>query len=201
MGRCAVFAGGFDVAVAAHLCGGDDAYPVINALDSSGPQALLTTTQGGGHTRYGMYETIRVLAEEQIDPESLAAVRDRHARYFPEQVESWWTTWDSPDQRLAWTGSTRVPANLRAGFYWAAEHGDIVTATKIAAHTAMFAQSLQRYEPVGWAERAARRSDRRRRGPAAPAVHGGPFCSQIGRPETGVAYARRAAELKMRTRS
>jgi predicted ATPase len=195
LARCAVFAAGFDAAAATELCDVNE-YELLDALDSLVRKSLMTTTQVGGHTRYGLYETIRLFAEEQIDPVSLAEVRDRHARYFAEQIEAWWTTWDSPDQRLALEWVDVEFANLRAGFYWAADHGDIVTATKIAAHTAVFAQSLSRYEPVGWAEEllaAATVADV----PQLPRLYAAAaFCSQIGRPDSGREYARRAAELE-----
>jgi tetratricopeptide (TPR) repeat protein len=142
-----------------------------------------------------LYETIRLFAEEQIDPVGLADVRDRHARYFAEQVQAWWTMWDSPDQRLALDRVEVEFANLRAGFSWAAERGDIVTATKIAAHSAMFSQSLQRYEPAAWAEElldGATAADV----PQLPRLYtAAAFCSQIGRPDTALEYAQRAATL------
>ena len=71
----------------AQLCGVNDAYAVLDGLDSLVRKSLMTATQVGGHTSYGLLETIRLFAEERIDPASLAAVRDRHARYFAEQVE------------------------------------------------------------------------------------------------------------------
>jgi predicted ATPase len=195
LGHCAVFAGGFDLAAAAQLCGGNE-YELLDVLDSLVRKSLLTTTQVGGHTRYGMYETIRLFAEEQIDPASLAAVRDRHAHYFAEAVEGWWTMWDSPDLRVAVDRVDVEFANLRAGFYWAAEGGHIVAATKIAAHAAMFAQTLQRFEPVGWAEElldAAIAADVAQ----LPRLYAGAaYCCEIGRPARGVEYARRAAELE-----
>jgi predicted ATPase/class 3 adenylate cyclase len=194
LGRCAVFAGGFDVAAAAHVCDINE-YEVLDVVDSLVRKSLMTATQVGGHTRYGMYETIRLFAEEQIDRMSLTAVRDRHARYFAEQVEGWLTMWDSPDQRIAVDRVDVEFANLRAGFYWAAERGDIVAATKIAAHTALCAQSLQRYEPVGWAEElldAATAADV----PQLPRLYtAAAFCSNTGRPDAGLQYARRGAEL------
>jgi hypothetical protein len=191
-----VFAGGFDVAAAAHLCGGDDAYAVIDELDSLVRKSLMTVAQVGGHTRYGLYETIRLFAEEAIDPLTLAEVRDRHARYFAEQVEGWWTMWDSPDHGLAVRCVDDEFANLRAGFSWAADRGDVVTATQIAAHTAMFVQSLQRYEPVGWAEElldAATAADV----PQLPRLYtAAAYCSNPGRPDAGLQYARIGAELE-----
>ena len=42
-------------------------------------------------------------------------------------------------------------ANLRVGFRWACDRGDIDTAAAIAAH-AQVAFALQWFEPVGWAE-------------------------------------------------
>jgi hypothetical protein len=195
LGRCAVFAGGFDLAAATELCDGANAYELLDILDSLVRKSLMTTAQVGGHTRYGLYETIRLFAEEQMDPVALVAVRDRHARYFAEQVESSWTRWDSPDQRLALDWVESEFANLRTGFYWAADHGEIVTATRIAAHAAMFAMSLQRYEPVGWAEElleAATTADV----PQLPRLYAAAaFCSQIGRPDTGLEYARRALKF------
>jgi tetratricopeptide (TPR) repeat protein len=194
LARCAVFAGGFDLAAAAQLCD-RPTYELLDILDSLVRKSLMTTTQIRGHTRYGLYETIRLFAEEQIDPVTLAGLRDRHARYFAEQVQQRWTTWDTPDQRLALDWVEAEFANLRSGFYWAADNGDIVTATKIAAHTAMFCQSLQRYEPVGWAEEllaAATTADVAQ----LPRLYtAASYCSQIGRPDTGLEYARRAVEL------
>jgi predicted ATPase len=193
--RCAVFAGGFDLAAAAELCASANAYELLDLLDSLVRKSLMTTTQIGGHTRYGLYETIRLFAEEHLDPTALAAVRHRHARYFAEQVEGWWARWDSPEQYLALDWVEAELANLRAGFYWAADHGDLVTATRIAAHTANFAMSLQRYEPVGWAEElleAAITADV----PQLPRLYAAAaFCSQTGRLDTGLEYARCAAEL------
>jgi predicted ATPase len=195
LGRCAVFAGGFDLAAVAHLDGSANAYDLLDILDSLVRKSLMNTAQVGGRTRYGLYETIRLFTEEQIDPATLAADRERHAHYFAEEVEPWWTRWDSPDQRLALDWVAAEFANLRGAFYWTADGGDLVTATRIAAHTVMFCQSLQLYEPVGWAEgllAAATTADVAQ----LPRLYtAAAFCAHIGRPDTGVEYARRAAEL------
>src|SRR5262249_50048869 len=82
------------------------------------------------------------------------------------------------------------------GFYWAADHGDIVTATQIAAHTANFVMPLERFEPVGWAEEvldAATTADVAQ----LPRLYAAAaFCSQTGKPDTGLEYARRAVDLE-----
>ena len=43
-------------------------------------------------------------------------------------------------------------ANLRAAFRWAMETSDVVRAATIAAHTALVAVPLQRFEPSAWSE-------------------------------------------------
>jgi predicted ATPase len=194
--RCAVFAGGFDLAAAAELCGPANAYEMLDVLDSLVRKSLMTTIQLGGHTRYGLYETIRLFAEEHIDSVALAGLRDRHAHYFADQVQQWWARWDGPDQRLALAWVEAELANLRAGFYWSADHGDLVTATKIAAHTAMFAISLQSYEPVGWAEELLEAATTADVAQLPRLYTAAAFCSQIGRPDTGLEYARRAVKLE-----
>jgi len=101
----------------------------------------------------------------------------------------------SPLQRLALDQVDAEFANLRAGLYWAAGRGDIDTATRIAAHTAMFTEPLQRFEAVGWAEEllaAASAVDV----PQLPRLYAAAaLCCLTGQPDTGLDYARRAAEL------
>jgi hypothetical protein len=60
--------------------------------------------------------------------------------------------WDGPGQRAALDWVDVEFANLRARFRWAADRDDLATAAAIAAHTAMLALPLERYEPAGWAE-------------------------------------------------
>ena len=132
---------------------GLDEYAVLDLLDSLVRKSLVTAEQVGGHARYGMLETIRQFAEEQLAATgTIDEVRDRHARYFAEQAVAHWDIWDGPRQRVAVDWVDVEFANLRAGFRWAADHGDLVTAAAIAAHTTMLGYALQRFEPVGWAD-------------------------------------------------
>ena len=81
LGRCAVFAGGFDLAAATHLLRRLDEYTVLDVVDSLVRKSLVTVEQLGGHARYGMLETIRQFAEEQLAAtDTHREVRDRHAR-------------------------------------------------------------------------------------------------------------------------
>ena len=171
LGRCAVFAGGFDLAAATHLCDPFDEYTVLDVLDSLVRKSLITVEQHGGHARYGMYETIRQFAEEQLAAtDNIADIRDRHARYFAAQAVAHWDLWDGPGQRVALDWVDVEFANLRAGFRWAADRHDLVTATAIAAHTTLLGQVLMRYESVGWAEEILDHGGHRRRAPTSSPV-------------------------------
>ena len=192
-----MFAGGFDRATAAHLVDEPDAYAVLDGLESLVRKSLVTVDQAGGHARYGMFETIRQFAEEQLAASgSIEVVRDRHATYYANQAMAQWTRSDGPRQSetLAWVDTEF--ANLRAAFQWSTERNDLVTATAVAAHTTMLANGLQRYEPVGWAEQLL---------PAATAAGvrqlprlytAASQCSYTLRPADGILYTERAVSLE-----
>jgi len=152
--RCSVFAGGFDLAAAGHLCGDRlDDYDVLDRLDSLVRKSLVTTERVGAHVRYGMLETIRQFAEEQLAAiGDSVKVRDRHAAYFAQQAITHWALWEGPSYRQAAEWVDIEFANLRAGFRWAADHDDLMTATAIAAHTTTLGYYLQLFEPMVWAE-------------------------------------------------
>jgi predicted ATPase len=61
LARCAVFVGGFDLAGAVVVCGGEgwDEYALLDVVDSPVRKSLVTAEQVSGHTRYGLLETIR----------------------------------------------------------------------------------------------------------------------------------------------
>jgi tetratricopeptide (TPR) repeat protein len=192
----AVFADGFDLESAWQICGaGLDEYVVLDLLDSLVRKSLITVEHVGGHTRYGMLETIRQYAEDQL-ADSSNEVRDRHASYFAEQAVAHWEIWDGPRQRVALDWVDVELANLRAGFRWAADGADLVSATAIAAHTAPLAQTLQRYEPVGWAEEllaAASAADVDQ----LPRLYlAASLCAYLGRPADALAYAQTALRLE-----
>ena len=149
---CAVFAGGFDVVAATHLHGGDaDEIRVLDLLDSLIRKSMVTVDHAGARTRYGMLETIRHYALEQLSADAADDLRSRHARYFAAQVVEQWMVWNGPRQREALDWVEAEFANLRTGFRWASECRDLPTATAIAAHSALLTWTLQGFEPVGWA--------------------------------------------------
>ncbi len=170
---------------------------MLDLLDSLVRKSLVTAEQVGGHTRYGLLETIRQFAEEQLAATgTIDQVRDRHARYFAEQAVAHWDIWDGPRQRVALDWVDVELANLRAGFRWAADRGDLATAAAIAAHTTLLAFALQRFEPAGWAEEilaAAAAADL----PQLPRLYtAASLCSFTGRPDAAVGYAQTAVALE-----
>jgi predicted ATPase/class 3 adenylate cyclase len=155
LNHVSVFAGGFDLAAARAVLGpdGGDEYAVLDVVDSLVRKSLVVVERAGGHARYGLLETVRQFAQDQLAATgSSGEVRDRHARYFAEQAVAHWDMWDGPDQRVAVDWVDLEFADLRAGFRWAADQDDLTSAAAIAAHTAMLAFVLVRSEPAGWAE-------------------------------------------------
>ncbi len=66
--RCAMFAGGFDLAAVAAINGADalDEYAVLDLLDALVRKSLVVADRTSGHTRYSLLETIRQFAEERL---------------------------------------------------------------------------------------------------------------------------------------
>jgi hypothetical protein len=200
LNHVSVFAGGFDLAAAAAVLGQDssDEYALLDVVDSLVRKSLVIVGRAGGHARYSLLETIRQFAEEQLAATgAIGEIRDRHARYFSRLAVAHWGMWDGPDQLVTLDWVDVELANLRAGFRWAADQGDLATAAAIAAHTAMLGgETLQRFEAVGWAEEileAAQAADLAQ----LPRLYtAASFCMYTGRPEQAVGYTQAAQALE-----
>ena len=77
--------------------------------------------------------------------------RNAHAR-FASREAAVLALWNSPRQREAYEWFTVESANLRAAYRWAADRGDLDTASAIATYAAFLGMWLEQYEPVGWGE-------------------------------------------------
>jgi hypothetical protein len=197
LAACAVFAGGFEVVSVTAVHGGFDEYEMLDLLDSLVRKSLITASRGSGRARYGLLETIRQFTEDQhAGTGGLGGLRDRHARWFADQAIVQWDLWDGPgfDAAVGWAGVEFE--NLRAGFRWATDQADLAAATAIAAHTTMFAYTLQQFEPVVWVEELL---------PAAVAAEvtqlprlytAASGCMYMGRAEDAVGYAQAAVRLQ-----
>jgi len=197
--RCSsVFADGFELAAISAVFESDDEYEMLDLMDSLVGKSLVTVDQSGGKTRYGLLETIRQFAADQlVATDAIVEVRDRHAQYFACQTISYWQIWDGPDQRVALDWVAAEFANLRAAFRWSVDRDDLGVATVIAAHAAIMSWPLQRFEPVGWAEEilpAVIEADL----PQLPRLYiAASLCLYGGRPDVGVAYAEAAERLEL----
>ena len=195
--HASLFADGFNLSAITQLCGSFDEYVMLDLVDSLVRKSLVSAQQSVGNTRYRLLETIRQFAEEQLAVTgAINDVRDLHARYYATKAITYWDMWDGPGYDMATNWVEAELANLRAGFRWATDRSDIITATAIAAHTAMLAFPLQQFEPVRWAEELL---------PAATTANvaqlprlyiAASYCTRTGRPEDAVRYAQSASALQ-----
>jgi predicted ATPase len=194
---CSVFADGFDLAAAAHLDEHQDDYAVLDVLDSLVRKSLVIAQRAGGRTRYGLLETIRQFAEEQLAAAgTIEAVRRRHAIWFAERARATWLVWDGPDQPSALEWIDLELANLRVAFRWAADAGELTMAASIASHATFVSFGLQRLEPVAWAEELLRSAESVEL-PGLPRLYAAAsLCSLMNRAELGAGYADKAVALE-----
>ena len=192
LGRCSVFAGGFDLQSACAVAGSEDIddYAILDLLDALVRKSLLVADRSSGRTRFSMLETIRQFAEEQLVASGAATeARTAHARYFAGREADILALWDSPRQREAYDWFTVELANLRTAFRWAADQGDLDAAAIIATYAAFLGVMVENREPIAWAEELiepARVADHPR---LAFLYAMATWCSQVGRTDDAVRYA------------
>jgi predicted ATPase/class 3 adenylate cyclase len=86
--RASVFAGGFTLEAAEHVCAGDgvDARRVVDLLGALVAKSLVVADRSTATTRYRMLETIRLYAADRlVEAGEAERVRDAHA--------AWWREW------------------------------------------------------------------------------------------------------------
>jgi tetratricopeptide (TPR) repeat protein len=153
LGRCSVFAGGFDLESACAVARLEDEFTVLDLLDALVRKSLLGADHSAGRTRFSMLETVRQFAEEQLVARGEATeVRNAHARYFAGRETEILSLWDSPRQREAYEWFNTELANLRTSFRWAADNGDLDIAASIAFTAGLLAFLVENQEPIAWAE-------------------------------------------------
>ena len=193
--RCAVFAGGFDLAGASAVADSDDEFAVMDLLDALVRKSLLVADRSSGRTRFSMLETIRQFAEDQLVADGLAEVaRDAHSQFFAGLEADVVALWDSPRQREAYDWFTSELANLRTAFRWAADRGDIDTAATIAEY-AFIGPLIEQYEPAVWAEELiepAKAADHRK---LATLYMVACQCGWVGRVEDAIRYSENGVQL------
>jgi tetratricopeptide (TPR) repeat protein len=151
--RCSVFAGGFDLGSACAIAGSDDEFATLDLLDALVRKSLLVADRSSGHARFAMLETIRQFAEEQLVRSGDAhESRTAHARHFAARETAIMTVWDGPRQLEAYEWFKTEIANLRSGFRWATDEGDLDTAAAIASLAGWLGVLIENLEPLTWAE-------------------------------------------------
>jgi predicted ATPase len=190
LARCSVFAGGFDVTGARAVAHSDDEFATLDLLDSLVRKSLLVPNRTSERTRFSMLETIREFAQEQLAAMGDADdTRNRHARYFADRETDIFTLWDGPRQREAYLWVTAEMANLRAAFRWAADHGDLDTATAIAHYAAFVGFWGEQHEPLRWAEELIEPARAVQHRKLAQLYAAAALCYTSGRVEDAVRYA------------
>ena len=196
--NASVFSGGFDLAGISSVVDDADDVDVLERLDSLVRKSLVVVDHAATRTRYGMFETIRQFAEEQLSATGgLERLRDRHAAYFAARGRGSLGALEraragaTPSTGWRSSSTTFVPR-----FAGACERGELEVATDVAAHAALMGFSVQLFETVGWAEEllpAATAADVRRL-PRLYTAAG--YACFVGRAEAAAANAHRATELE-----
>jgi len=122
--RVSVFAGGWTLASAEQVCGGDkiDASDVIEQLTSLADKSLVVTDEQAGATRYRMLETVRQYALDRLhDCGEEAHCRGCHLTYFVALAEEFNEQKDGPKQQSWLTQIASEHDNLRSALAWSAE--------------------------------------------------------------------------------
>ncbi len=134
--RLAVFAGGWTLDAAEHICAGEGLDPsdILVLLAQLVNKSVVTTEAREREMRYRMLETLREYAREKLlGSEEAEAAHAAHARYFLARAEEakptlpLWLEWD-------WVRRVGVEAdNFRAALTWTAEHGETELFARLAA--------------------------------------------------------------------
>jgi predicted ATPase/class 3 adenylate cyclase len=140
LARLAVFAGGWDLEAAEHICDGTVGVDVLDGLSSLLEKSLIRRQDDiGGEARYVMLETIHEYASEKLgmSGETSAMLR-RHAEYYlalGERIERNFDGIEAPVSDEVFARTHAELHNLRAALTWASDASEHDLALRIAAAT------------------------------------------------------------------
>jgi predicted ATPase len=131
--RLGVFVGGWDLAAAEAVTGIPDTRVLEGLASLVDKSVVQRLTDEDGKQRFGMLETVREYALEQLVARGEAStVRSAHAAYFLALVERSRPLLEGPE-RLAWLGRLgQEYPSLRAALEWTTEVHDAESALRLA---------------------------------------------------------------------
>lgn len=160
--RLAVFVGGWTLEAAEAVCGDGD---VLEGLQSLLDKNLLTQAEHDGEPRYGMLQTVREYALEQLrNTHAGEPVLIRHLEYYLRLVEQTEPKLQGSEQIVWLKRLDRERDNLRLALEWSLNHGADSTRLQVGLQ---LAAALWRYwfmrgdlqEGRRWLELALARSE------------------------------------------
>ncbi|OBK22915.1 transcriptional regulator [Mycobacterium asiaticum] len=133
--RLAPFMGGFDLAAARAVGGGNEAerFQLLDQLTLLVDKSLVMADNTGGRTRYRLLETVRQYALEKLGESGEAdAVRTRHRDYYTAMAARLDAPADTGHQRRVEQTEVEID-NVRAAFAWSRENCDTELALQLAS--------------------------------------------------------------------
>ncbi len=115
-----VFRGGWSLESAEAVCGERSALELLSELRES---SLIVAEERAGEMRFRMLETLREYAEEQLDPDEVDGLRERHAAEFLRLSEAAAPVLLGPGQSEAANRLDVELENVRAALRWTCETG------------------------------------------------------------------------------
>jgi predicted ATPase len=154
--RLAVFVGGFTLDAAEEVCSGPSLAldEVLDLLGQLVEKSLVTAGELGGRSRYGMLETVRGHALEELrDSGEARELRARHLAWCSSFVERTGVELSGPRRAEYALAAEREFANVRVAFSWCLESGDLEAAMRLIPHRRYW-QAVQEHQAEirGWAE-------------------------------------------------
>ena len=132
--RLSAFMGGFDLAAAHGVCGGDalPRHQILDQLALLVDKSLVVAESTSGRTRYRLLETVRQYAMEKLGESGEAdVVRDAHRRYFTSLADQFDAPTPAGFEDLLDDAEIEID-NLRAAFTWSQEHEETERALQLA---------------------------------------------------------------------
>lgn len=155
--RLAVFAGGFTLEAAEHVCV-DDALTqeeVAVRLGELVDHSLVVVERSGAQARYRLLETLRVYGATRLSERGeLARWRRRHAEHFLELAEQADVAVRGPEEARSVAVLDAELDNLRGAYGWAVDGEHVDLALRLPAALGTYAYFRLRDEVFGWAQRA-----------------------------------------------